>query len=85
MKQQLWILNSSLVVLFFVALNIGNALRRQPPVAKRHVVAVVEEEKKKKSRNQLPLSFRLHGRRFIKMIFLIPMLFLNQRQSSKVL
>lgn len=57
MKQQLWILNSSLVVLFLIALNISNALRRQPPAVKSHQIVIAVDEKKKEE--QQPTALQL--------------------------
>jgi type II secretion system protein C len=47
MKQQLWIFNSSLMFVFFMALMISNALRREPSLVKITKVTLVDVQKKK--------------------------------------
>lgn len=56
MKQQLWILNSSLVAIFLLSLNLGNVLRRQAPVVKPYQITVVDIEKKKDEQQSAPVQ-----------------------------
>ena len=56
MKQQLWLLNSSLVVLFLIALNISNVLRQDAPVMKSRQIITAPDEKKKEEQEPTPLQ-----------------------------
>jgi len=47
MKHQLWILNSTLLVLFLIAIAINDTLKKQPPVWRQQRIVFEESEKKK--------------------------------------
>jgi len=47
MKHQLWILNSTLLVLFLVAITLSDTLKKEPPVWRPKRIIIEELEKKK--------------------------------------